>query len=155
MATPETNRARESRPGELGSRGLLKLDDLPEYEDEDEELRKMDWRVRAWRQDSITRRHVTVYYVLALLWLAFLVYVAHSGESYRPMRDGGAMVATGAGLWVQCLAPLFLIVAIYFRLDEASLSVTNRRGWCVCFFLLAMVTYIGAPYAFGKVTFLH
>ncbi|MBV9890048.1 MAG: hypothetical protein JO090_04080 [Rhizobacter sp.] len=155
MAAPGENRPRESRPGGLGSRGLRQLDDRAEYEDEDQELRKTHWRVGAWRQDSITRRHVTVYDGLSLLWLASLVYVARSGESYRPTRDGGSTYAIGAVLRVRCPAPLLLIAAIYFRLDDASLSATNRRGWCVCFLLLAILTYIGAPYAFGKVTFLH
>jgi hypothetical protein len=133
MGRPEPDRRRESRPADLGSRILLNLDDLPEYEDEDEELRKMNWRVRATRQDSLTRRFVTLCYVLALLWLAFELRIAWVGESYRPLRSGTTMVVTGTALWVQCLAPVFVVAFIFFRFDEASLRFVNRRGWAACF----------------------
>jgi hypothetical protein len=143
------------RPGNAGSRGFSKDSEPPEYEDEDEELRKMDWRVRAYRQDSITRRHITLYYVIALVWLVFLLHDAWIGESYTRMRNGGAAYATGAGLWVQCLAPVFIVAGLFLRFDQASLDVSNRRWWGGGFGILGVTTYIVSPYWFGTVTFLH
>ena len=146
---------RKPSPARVGSRGFSKDSEPPEYEDEDEELRKMDWRVRAYRQDSLTRLHVTVYYAIALGWLVFLLRLAWSGESYSHMRSGGSAYATGAGLWVQCLAPVFIIVALFFRFDQASLGVAHRRGWGVGFGILGIATYIVAPTLFGTVSYLH
>ena len=146
------------RKPSLGSdrpRGFSADSEPPEYEDEDEELRKMDWRVRAYRHDSITRRHITLYYAMGLAWLAFLLHTAWTGESYSTMRDGGVAYATGAGLWVQCLAPVFVIAGVFLRFDQASLAVSNRRGWGVGLGFLGVAIYIAAPHLFGKVTFLH
>jgi hypothetical protein len=76
------------------------------------------------------------------------------GESYMRMRDGGVAYATGGGLWVQCLAPVFVVAGFFLRFDQATLGISNRRGWGVGFIILGMATYVVAPY-FGKVSFLH
>ena len=65
------------------------------------------------------------------------------------------MLTTGAALWVECLAPLFGIAAVFFRLDPASLGVAKRRTWSLVFMLLCGATYILAPHLFGKMTYLR
>jgi hypothetical protein len=61
---------RKPIPGTNCVRGFSKDGEPSEYEDEDEALRKKDWRVRAFRHDSITRSHITIYYVIGLVWVA-------------------------------------------------------------------------------------
>jgi len=50
---------------------------------------------------------------------------------------------------------VFLLAGIFFRLDQASLSVPNRRWWGFAFIVLCMATYVLAPDLFGKVTYMH
>ena len=124
-------------------------------EEQDEASRDIKRRQQARVVESLPRLPLTLFYAALLVWLGVLVHGFWVGESYSQMRSGGVMVTTGAALWVQCLAPLFYMAGIFFRLDEASLGVRNRRGWFLFFFLLGTVTYVLAPHIFGKTTFLH
>lgn len=124
-------------------------------EEEQEASREIKRRQQARQVESLSRLAILPFYAALLIWLAVLLHGVWVGESYSPMRSGGSMLTTGAALWIQCLAPFFFMAAIYFRLDEASLGVRNRRGWFLFFMLLGSVTYITAPHLFGKVTFLH
>jgi hypothetical protein len=124
-------------------------------EEQEEASRDIKQRQQARQVASLSRMAVTVFYAGLLVWLAVLLRGVWVGESYSPMRNGGSMLTTGAALWVQCLAPLLIAVAIFFRYDPASLQLSSRRAWSVLFFLLGIVTYIVAPHLFGRVTFLH
>ena len=123
--------------------------------EEEEASREIKRRQQARQVESLPRVTVTLFYAGLLVWLGVLLHAVWVGESYSPMRSGGSMLTTGAALWVQCLAPLFFMAAIFFRFDAASLRVRNRRGWSLLFFFLGAVTYVMAPHLFGKVTFLH
>ncbi len=110
---------------------------------------------KAGQVQSLPRLAVTFFYAGLFVWLGVLLRAVAVGESYSPMRSGGSMLTTGAALWIQCLAPIFFMAAVFFRLDGASLRVRNRRAWFFFFMLLGSVTYVLAPHLFGKVTFLH
>lgn len=124
--------------------------------EEEREARELIERRRRERNpESLSRRAVLLFYAAMLVWLAVQVRAWWVGESYSPMKGGGSMLTTGPALWVACLAPLFAIAAVFFRLDPASLGIAYRRGWSLVFMLLAAATYILAPHQFGKVTYLH
>src|SRR5450755_1408395 len=110
--------------------------------EQEEASREIKRRQQARQVESLSRLTVTLFYAGLLVWLGVLLHGVWAGESYSPMRNGGSMLTTGAVLWVQCLAPLFIMAAIFFRFDAASLRVRNRRGWCLLFFLFGIVTYV-------------
>jgi hypothetical protein len=125
-------------------------------EDDEEAAREIiKRRQRARDPQSLPRPAVLLFYAGLLVWLGVLLRAFWVGESYTPMRSGGSMLTTGAALWVECLAPLFAMAAVFFRLDAASLGIASRRAWSVLFMLLCAATYVLAPHLFGKVTFLH
>ena len=124
-------------------------------EEEEEASREIKRRQQARNVESLPRVTVLLFYAGLLVWLGVLLHGVWVGESYSPMRSGGSMLTTGAALWVECLAPLFVMAAIFFRYDTASLRVRDRRGWSLLFGLVGIATYVVAPYLFGKVTFLH
>ena len=124
-------------------------------EEEEAARRIIEQRRQARNPESLPRLGVMVFYAALGVWLAVDVRAFWVGESYSTMRNGGSMVTTGSALWVECLAPLFGMAAVYFRLDAASLGVANRRVWSGVFMLLCGATYVLAPHLFGKVTFLH
>ena len=124
--------------------------------DEEEAAREIIKQRRQARDpESLPRLAVLLFYAALLVWLGVQLHGFWVGESYSPMRRGGTMVTTGPALWVECLAPLFGMVAVFFRLDAASLGIANRRAWSVVFVLLCIATYVLAPHLFGKVTFLR
>jgi hypothetical protein len=123
--------------------------------EEEEATLEIKRRVQARYPETLSRLGVTVFYAALLVWLGLRLRGVWVGESYSPMRNGGSMLTTGAALWVECLAPLLCIAAIFFRFDKASLRVPSRRGWSVLCGLLGIVIYILAPHVFGNVTFLH
>ncbi len=105
--------------------------------------------------ESLSRVAVTLFYVGLLIWLGVLLRGAWAGESYSPLRSGGSMRTTGPALWIECLAPLFFMVAVFFRLDRASLGVRSRRAWFLAFVFLGSVTFVLSPHLFGETTFLR
>ncbi len=124
-------------------------------EEEKEASLEIKRRQQARQVESLSRLGIMPFYAGLLVWLVVLLHGVWVGESYSPMRSGGSMLTTGAALWVQCLAPLFCMAAVFFRFDEMSLGSRNRRGWSLLLFLLGIATYVIAPHLFGKVTFLH
>jgi len=124
-------------------------------EEEEAARQIISQRWQARNPESLPRLGVLLFYAAMLVWLGVDLRAFWVGESYSSMRSGGTMLTTGAALWVECLAPLFGMAAVFFRLDPASLGIANRRAWCVVFMLLCGATYVVAPYLFGKVTFLH
>jgi len=124
--------------------------------DEEEAAREIIRERRKARDpESLPRLQVLPFYAVLLVWLGVQLHGWWVGESYSPMRTGSTMLTTGAALWVECLAPLFGIAAVFFRLDPASLGVANRRAWSLVFMLLCGATYVLAPHLFGKVTYLR
>lgn len=124
--------------------------------DEEEAAREIIKRRRQARDpESLPRLAVLLFYVALLVWLGVQLRAFWVGESYSPMRSGGTTVTTGAALWVECVAPLFGMAAVFLRLDALSLGIANRRAWSVVFILLCGATYVLAPHLFGKVIFLH